>query len=332
MKVILFFLLMKKLNKWPWKSISLGFLILVVIALVFGQNAPSFMNGSSFLSSYDTSSVSAPQMKSMGEAGGSAANRVMNDGYAYEESALSILPPNPSGTPAAVDVKRRELIRNGRLSLIVADVNQAINDVKKEVDNWDGFVEEANMNNYDEEGQSGWMRLRVDAKLFDQAFETLKSFALKVESESVSVDDVTGQVVDTEARLTNLRAQEQQYLDILSRAETIEETLQATEYLNRIRNDIEWTERSLKTVTEQVALSTITLNLIDEGNVEVLGFYWTPWLNVKKSARAALENLTDSVDTLIAFGLNLPLALIWGALLLIVLRLGWKALKKYGLL
>jgi hypothetical protein len=315
---------MKKLSKWPWKNISLVVLLIVVAGLFFGGSNPLSVLNQSFLS-YDSSE---PMMMKSDMAGGSSRGMVREESFASN----SLLPPSPGMGVLAAEIEKRELIKTGSLSLIVPDVDESQSLIKEKVDEWNGFVEEANVNNYDDEGQSGWMRLRVPSESFDTAFEALKEMSLKVESERVSVDDVTGQIVDTKARLLSLRAQEKQYLEILTRAKTIEETLQATEYLNRVRDDIEWTDRSLQQVTEEVALSTISVNLIDEGDVKVLGVYWTPWLNVKKATRSALENITESVDVLVGFLLNVPLLLVWLGILYVTLRFGWKGLKKTGLL
>lgn len=319
--------LMKKLSQWPWKNIGLVVLAFLVVGLLFG-NGSSLPMMDGFQESFLTSSSK--------NFSGGARGEMATMAYDMDESAemgRGIMPPSPE-PPGSVapGAERRELIRTGNLSLIVADVNESVMKIKDSVKSWNGLVEESNVNQMDDDSQSGWMRLRVPVDAFDMAMTSLKNMALKVDSETTRVDDVTGQVVDTEERLRNLRAEEQQYRDILARAETVEETLQATDYLNRVRNEIEWAERSLNDVTERVALSTINVNLIDEGDVEVLGVYWTPWLNVKKAARGALENLTESVDMLVAFVLNLPLILVWLAILWVAVWLGKKGLVKLGLL
>lgn len=314
---------MKKLSQWPWKNISLVALVLVLAVLIFKPD----MN---------LSSISMPSSKNFATMDGEMAAMRSSYSIAQDEAAGGlnmIAPPTPAPGGIATEVETRSLIRRGNLSLIVADVTQSLKQITKDVqEQWKGLVEESSLDNMDDDRQSGWMRLRVPSDQFDAAMEGLKSSALKVESERTSVDDVTGQVVDQEARLKNLRIEEEQYQSILSQATEIEDVLQATDYLNRVRNEIEWAERSLKDINEQVAMSTINLNLIDEGDVEVLGVYWTPWLNVKKAARGALENLTESVDTLVMIVLNLPLILIWIALISLGGWLGWKGLKKTGML
>ncbi|MDF2379629.1 MAG: DUF4349 domain-containing protein [Candidatus Gracilibacteria bacterium] len=315
---------MKKLSLWPWKNISLGFLVVVVLGLLFGGT------GAEFLESGDGYMM----RQSKNFASGGAVSEMAMMAYDSDESARGMIAPPMPGSPDGVapGVSERELIRSGNLSLIVEDVEYSVEKIKIQVSEWKGIVEEANINRLEDDRRSGWMRLRVPNAGFDDAMKALKAGALKVESETARVDDVTGQVVDSKARLNNMRAEEAQYKDILARAVTVEDTLQATQYLNRVRNDIEWAERNLKNITERVALSSINVNLIDEGDVEVLGVYWTPWLNVKKAARGALENITFSVDVLVKFLLNLPVLLVYGFLLWAFLKLAIKGLKKSGLL
>ena len=138
---------------------------------------------------------------------------------------------------------------------------------------------------------------------------------------------MTKQVVDMEARLVNLRAQEEQYRQILTTAKTVEETIMVTDNLNRVRWEIESIETQLKNLNEQVDFSTIYVSLVDQGDVEVFGVYWKPLVEVKQALRGAVENVTASVDVLFVLLFNLPLALIWGVIVGLGVWLGWRVVR-----
>jgi TfoX/Sxy family transcriptional regulator of competence genes len=63
---------------------------------------------------------------------------------------------------------------------------------------------------------------------------------------------VTKQYVDQEARLRNLRAQEQQYLGILRKAATVKDTLEVSDKLNEVRGAIEERQAEFEALTKQV--------------------------------------------------------------------------------
>ncbi len=261
-----------------------------------------------------------------------AYNRSMVDGdfamdMAVTQAQSSYFPGPVEPLPSA-GVEQREIVKTGNLSVVVDDVEMTISSIKELVESYEeGIVIEANSERFDDDSRYGWMQIKVPSGEFDDVMEQLKGLAVRVQSENVRTDDVTGQVVDLEARLRNLRAEESQYLAILEDAEVVEDILNATNYLNDVRWQIENIETQLEGVQERVSLSTIYVNLEDEGDVEIFGVYWRPILEAKQALREAVENVTNSIDFLLALIFNIPLALAW---LAIVSLFGWIVWKLGG--
>lgn len=308
----------RKKNRSRWRKIGavvLAVLVLGTLALVF------FPKGNEKFMSMEES---APSL-------GGVYMDMAQDSVAYEgasRNAMSslIAPMEPSGAP---DVADRQVIRVGNLSLVVLDVEASIENIKEIVLAEDkGFVAESSVQQVSDDTKSGWITVRVPSGQFEDVMTAIKEIAEKVESENVRLDDVTKQLVDMEARLVNLRAQEEQYRKILETADTVEETLMVTDSLNRVRYEIESLDNQVKTLGEQVNFSTISVSLVDQGDVEVFGIYWKPLVQVKQALRGALENATASVDFLFVILFNLPLILIWGALLGGVAWGGWRLLQR----
>jgi Domain of unknown function (DUF4349) len=77
----------------------------------------------------------------------------------------------------------------------------------------------------------------------------------------VSADDVTTQIVDTEARLKNLRQQEAMTQKIMERTGSIKDVLAVSQQLSQVRDQIERLDAQVKQLKTQVAYSTIKLQL-----------------------------------------------------------------------
>jgi hypothetical protein len=77
-------------------------------------------------------------------------------------------------------------------------------------------------------------------------------------------------------------------------------------------------------VKERVSYSTLNISLVDEGDVEIFGVYWSPLVSIKQALRGAVENVVSSVDTLMVLVVNIPLFLLWIAIVSVLAMLGWK--------
>ena len=104
------------------------------------------------------------------------------------------------------------------------------------------------------------MRIRVPQGNLELTLDALKALGT-VESELITAEDVSSQLVDVKARLRNLRQTENSLIKIMERSGSMGDTLQVSKELSNVRNSIEQIDAQLKNLTNRVAYSTITLNL-----------------------------------------------------------------------
>jgi len=109
--------------------------------------------------------------------------------------------------------------------------------------------------------RSASLIVRVPADRFDDAVAALKQLDGEVISSSVDAKDVTDQLVDLDARLTALRAEESRYLQLFASAKTVDEMLKVQVALSQLRQQIEQLAAQQKTTKDRVAYSTITLSV-----------------------------------------------------------------------
>jgi hypothetical protein len=247
--------------------------------------------------------------------------------FAAKESAPSAVAPSVNTqTVSEGELTKRKVVRNGSLALLVnkaEDVAQSIHSIAEAAG---GFVQDSQVYEVSAGVKSGTVVIRVPADKFSEAMDAIKKLAVKVESESTNAQDVTEQFIDYEAQLRNLRAQEEQLLTVMKSAKTVEDTLQVVAQLNSVRGTIERIQGQLQYLSRQVDMSSITVTLTAEADVQVFGIRWRPLFVVKEALRNLLSGLTGYVDGMIYFLFNLPIYLLWIATIGVIGFGAWKAI------
>ncbi len=240
----------------------------------------------------------------------------------YPASEVGSSPPGYGGEDQGVKVSEeqvieegelteRKVVRNGSLSLLVEKAEEAAEEIRNIADSVDGYVSHSRIYEASEGVKSGTITIRVPADRFDQTVQEIKKLALKVENEQESARDVTEEFVDLEARVNNLRAEEAQYLELMERADSVEEILKITSRLSSVRSQIERIEGRLKYLSDQVEMSSIQVSLTSEAEIEVFGIRWRPLYTVKKSFKGMISGLTGYANSMITFVFALPVILLW---------------------
>ena len=174
---------------------------------------------------------------------------------------------------------------------------------------------------------SSSLTIRVPADKFDEVRAQIRKLGLRVENESIEAQDVTKQYVDHEARLRNLRAEEQQYLGILRKAANVKDTLEVSDKLNEIRGAIEERQAEFEALSKQVETVAINITLRAEADAQVFGLKWRPLYQLKIAAREGLGGLADYAASMIAFVCYLPTVLLWLFTILAGAAIGWRVLR-----
>lgn len=180
-----------------------------------------------------------------------------------EENSRST--PAPA-TLASVTRPQRSVIRQANLSVRVAEVEKAEREATKIAARAGGFFDSANATDLASAKPTMQISLRVPVEAFERVLGELEGLGTRM-SKTVSTDDVTGQIVDLDARLKSLAAQEQTYRDILGRARTVGQVLEVQRVLGEVRAEIESMAAQRKSVAGLAALSTISLTLEQEAVV-----------------------------------------------------------------
>lgn len=240
-------------------------------------------------------------------------------------SPMSATVPAPIGDNSVLP---RKITKTGSISILVDTAEAAATNIQAIAGSMAGYVSDSYLYEVTPGVKAGAITIRVPADKFDQTLARIKELALKVENENINANDVTDQFIDLDARLKNLKAQETQYLDILKKAQKVEDVLNVTNQLNQVRQQIDSLQGQLKYLNSQVDLSTITVNLTAEKEVQIWGINWRPITVIKQAVRSLLNGLVNYVNAIIAIIIFLPVIALWIITLLIVIWVIWRVVKR----
>jgi len=215
-----------------------------------------------------------------------------NDTYGGESSTA----PTESGQ-ADID---RKIVKTGYMTLEVSDITEAIAGITRVAKELDGYVVSSDQSG-DKDITYGRIAIRVPSDRFNEALDRLRKLAVKVPNESTSSQDVTEEYTDLQAQLRNLEATEAQYLELLKKAEKVEDMLAVQRELSNVRGQIEQIKGRIQYLERTSDMALIEVNLQKTQPIDGTGW-------------SALETLKSAIRGLANFGKALANIFIWLAI------------------
>ena len=227
-----------------------------------------------------------------------------------------------TGVAPILDAARPELliIKTGSLDLQVEAVAAAVTTAAGKITALGGYVSGSEQVGEDE-NVTATITYRIPADRWDEALAALRALAIKVVTERTGTEDVTGQVVDLRARITNLQATEKALQQIMTQATKISDVLAVQAELTTVRGQIEEATAQKQHLEAQAAFSTLTVRfgLKPEAAVVTSQKKFDPGNEVDRATASLVEVLQGLATAGIWFGIVwLPILLVLGLVALSV--------------
>jgi hypothetical protein len=158
----------------------------------------------------------------------------------------------------------RKVVRNAELDLEADSPDETQQAITAIVEKFGGFVVESQSSTSDIQSSTrdtATLTSRVPTDKFSEALEEIRKTGTLLISETVKGQDVTEEFIDIEARLKAKKALEAQVMDIMRRANTIDEAIDVQGRLADVRADIEKIEGRKRFLENQSSLSTIKVRM-----------------------------------------------------------------------
>ena len=161
--------------------------------------------------------------------------------------------------PAQLVTQRRIIIRTVNMTIVVDDIQTAMDEIAKLADRSGGWVVSTDRR----EKHTGRISVRIPAVDLESSIEALRGIAKDVESEISASEDVTDEYYDLRSRLKNQLATEEALIRLLDRAENVEHALAVQRELTIVQENVEriQIQGRIKLLEETSAYSLVTINL-----------------------------------------------------------------------
>lgn len=260
--------------------------LIIVLTLIFTACGSSTYNAASAGSV--APAAMAPQApaayKSTAMADGVAAEMEM-----YEEEGIFTEDNDLGDTTDTAAIADRKIVKHSNLELESKDFDAALAQIVQTVTQNGGYIESQSVN-----GQSlrfngsyyeryAYINARVPSDNLDAVCSSIGGVC-NVTSQSEQVEDITDRYFDADAHLRTLKLQEERLLDILSKAEKLEDVITLEQALSEVRYEIESLTATLRRMDSQVQYSYLNMSLREV----------VEYSEIQSAPKTFSEKITDS--------------------------------------
>ncbi len=254
--------------------------------------------------------------------------------YAVEEEMDAEMPEAgaPVSDSAASVQSERKLIKTVDMDVETKEFDKVMATLEEQIAALGGYIE--NMETYNGSTYSYYrhtrnasLTARIPKDKLNGFLETV-SCICNVVRRSENVEDVTLAYVDLESHKNALRTEQTRLLELLEKAETIEDIITIEQRLSNVRYELESMESQLRTYDNKVDYSTVYL-YIDEVEELTPIVEETAWERMVNGFKESIEDIGDGFKEFgIWFVVNIPYLVIWAVVIVVAVVVIRKMGKK----
>ena len=162
-----------------------------------------------------------------------------------------------AGTGQTVETK---IIKTGQVTIEVSQVPAALDQIQAIAISNGGYLASSNVYTSTNDRKTGYATIRIPADKFDAAMGALAPLG-KVLSSSEDRSDVTAQYIDLSIQNASLHNQLDGFNRIMAKATNVEDIIKIQVEIDRVTMTLNQIEGQLRYLSNQIDLSTITVNL-----------------------------------------------------------------------
>ena len=166
----------------------------------------------------------------------------------------------PMATGLSAPAPESQIIKTGTITIQVEAIDNSIiqaTDLIHTLGGWLSGSDRTTRSAYD----MASITFRIPVDRFEDSLSQMRKLGTKVLGEHTESTPVGGQIVDLQSRISNLKASEKAIQAIMSKANTIGDTLTVEQRLADVQGQIEQLTGQLNGQTDQSAYSTLTVIL-----------------------------------------------------------------------
>lgn len=265
---------------------------------------------------------------------GAASKETVSNGMSsdrYYDAESGLVEEKPSTAEPQLP-ENRKLIQRVWLRAETEDMDTLLEKVNARINELGGYVE--NQQIYNGSAYSGIryrnaeITVRIPAGQLS-SFVNDVSAVSNIVSSNQTTEDVTLSYVATESRVKALETEQERLLELLAKAETMEDLLTVESRLTDVRAELEQVTSTLRVMENQVDYSTVYLTVNEVREYTVVEEPETVWDRIGTGFMESLEEIGDGFVELFVFLIvNFPYFVILGVVLVLAILIFRKRIKK----
>lgn len=201
-------------------------------------------------------------------------------------------------TSISVPQDGRKVILRAEVTMEAKEYDAALGGLLKAVNGLGGYV--SNREDYDYSRREVRLTLRIPSAKFDEFVNGLPNIA-NVTQLSQSSQDITESYIETESYLESLKTQQTRLLELMEKAENLEDLLTIEDRLAHVRAELQYYASLKNSYDNRISYSTIELSLYEVRDYTVVKptFGEELWEVIKDTGEDFVEFLQDLLFFLI---------------------------------
>ncbi len=229
-----------------------------------------------------------------------------------ERLAEDVVESSVEGVAPSGEQVDRLLVKTRYMLFQVKDIEKAIDDSEREARRFGGSVTGRQVYTsgptleVDVPPTGATVQIKVPVDRYEDAAKAFEGLG-QLRQDTESVHEVTEQYIDLDARLRNMKKEEERFLEIFDKATKVEDLLAVEREIARVRGEIESMTAQLEFLKRQAAHATFNLEFRTPETIVEPAYDW----GFVRALRLSLRAFVNTVNVLIvASGGLLPLLLI----------------------
>ena len=244
----------------------------------------------------------------------------MEADYAPQATMGASLSKGESTTADSYVNPQQKLIRTVYLNAETEAMDDLLANVEQRVAELGGYVEGREVFNGSSYNSSRTryanLTIRIPADRMNGFVEAVAEVS-NITSNRETAEDVTLDYVATQSRITALETEQERLLELLSKAETMEDILTIEDRLTDVRYELENVASQLKVLDNQVTYATVHLDITEvQEYTPIVEEEPTVWERITEGFGESIEDIAEDVkEFFIWVAVNSPYLLLWALVL-----------------
>ena len=198
----------------------------------------------------------------------------------------------------------RKLIQKVNMSVETENLDIVLGHIDNRVQELNGYIEASNIRNGSAYSGSRYRRaeltIRIPAENLTQFVDHMGEVS-NVVSSNKTVDDVTLNYVSIESRMNALKTEETRLLELLAKAETMDDLLTVESRLTDVRTELEQVTSALRVMDNQVNYATVDLYIDEVTEYTPVEEPETVWQRISEGFVKSLKGVGNFFEELFVF-------------------------------